>query len=318
MNLLKNKKVIFLMGPTACGKTELAINLANRLPVEIINVDSAQIYIGMDIGTNKPSKQQLALTKHHLIDIRLPNQHYSVADFCSDADNLIKSIHAKNKIPLLVGGTMLYFYGLCFGLSDLPSRNLDIRNDILRLAAGSGWEKVYAKLKSIDPMAASNIDMHDTQRIQRALEINLLTGKNLKDCFHKLNNFLAPDLDIYYFAMWQEDRAILHNNIKDRFYSMLQQGLVEEVERLLKQQIPLSMPAMRCVGYRQIIEYLQHKISKEEAYQKAIIATRQLAKRQFTWLRKWQTLVDLTLIQANLTQNLNQNNLDLIFKTLSL
>ena len=306
------KPVIFLMGPTACGKTSLAIELAKTMPISIINVDSAQIYIGMDIGTNKPTKEQLATTKHHLIDICLPQNNYSVAEFCKDANNLIKQIHANGSIPLLVGGTMLYFYALNFGLAELPAKNTDVRQDILQSAVEHGWPEMHARLAKLDPTIANNIAINDSQRIQRALEINILTGKKVSDCFNynKINNFMA-DCNIYYFGLLQQDRAVLHKKIADRFDSMVKQGFIEEVEYLLQQNIPLSMPAMRCVGYRQIIEYLQNKASKEAAYQKAIIATRQLAKRQYTWLRKWQKLVDLQLIYS---ESLEQHNLDLITK----
>ena len=306
------KPVIFLMGPTACGKTSLAIELAKIMPISIINVDSAQIYIGMDIGTNKPSKEQLAITKHHLIDICLPQNNYSVAEFCENANKLIKEIHAKGSIPLLVGGTMLYFYALNFGLSELPAKNTVVRQDILQLAAQYGWPEMHARLTKLDPVAAKNININDSQRIQRALEVNILTGHKLTDCFSKTNNFIENS-NIYYFALLQQDRAILHKNIEDRFYNMVQQGFIEEVERLLQLNIPLTMPSMRCVGYRQISEYLQHKISKEQAYQKTIIATRQLAKRQYTWLRKWQKLVDLQVLY---TESPEQYNLDLISKVL--
>lgn len=294
---MNNKKIICLMGPTACGKTSLAIELINKYPIEIINVDSAQIYVGMDIGTNKPSKAELALTKHNLIDICLPNQYYSVAQFCQDAKRLINKIHSNNKIPLLVGGTMLYFYGLCFGLSKLPPKDEAIRNDILALALEYGWPKVYNHLAQLDPGAAKNIDISDSQRIQRALEINLLTGQTVANCFKNLNSFL-DGWDVRYFAIMQQDRAILHKNIAARFYSMIQQGFIEEAKWLLDQRIPAVMPSMRCVGYRQIIEYLQNNITKEAAFEKAIIATRQLAKRQYTWLRKWQKLVDVKVLNA--------------------
>lgn len=301
---MSNKKIICLMGPTACGKTALAIELVNKYPVEIINVDSAQIYIGMDIGTNKPSKEELMLAKHNLIDICVPNQHYSVAQFCQDAKKLINDIHANNKIPLLVGGTMLYFYGLCFGLSKLPAKDDAIRDDIIALALEHGWPKVHDKLAQLDPGAAKNIDVFDSQRIQRALEINLLTGQAVASCFKNLNNFV-DNLDIKYFAIMQQDRSVLHKNIEVRFYNMIQRGFIEEAKWLLDQKIPTVMPSMRCVGYRQIIEYLQNKISKEESFQKAIIATRQLAKRQYTWLRKWQKLVDLKVLYTEDPLDLN-------------
>ncbi len=294
------KTAIFLMGPTACGKTELAIELASILPVEIINVDSAQIYIGMDIGTNKPTKDQLAVVKHHLIDICLPQNYYSVAEFCKNANQLLEQIHSKGSIPLLVGGTMLYFYALCFGLSELPEKNIAIRNDISELATQYGWPEMHARLKKLDPGAANKIEINDSQRIQRALEVITVTGgKKFSDHLIKQDRFLN-DWNIHYFALLYQDRAILHKNIEERFYAMVKDGFVEEVEQLLQQNIPLNMPSMRCVGYRQISEYLNNKskISQFDAYQKTIFATRQLAKRQYTWLRKWQNIVDLNLLYS--------------------
>ena len=305
---MKNKTAIFLMGPTACGKTNLAISMSQNIPVEIINVDSAQVYIGMDIGTNKPTKEELAITPHHLIDICSPKNNYSVAKFCNDVNNLLTEIHNRGKIPLLVGGTMLYFYALCFGLSKLPSQNLEIRNNINLDAEQYGWPNMHVKLAELDLKAANNIGINDSQRIQRALEVISITGQKFSDYLIERNNFMN-DWNIQYFAIVQNDRKVLHKKIADRFYIMLEKGLVDEVARLLQQDIPIDMPSMRCVGYRQIIEYLQDKVPEQEAYQKVIFATRQLAKRQYTWLRKWQTLVDLNILQTELSE---QHNLWLI------
>ena len=305
---MKNKTAIFLMGPTACGKTNLAISMSQNIPVEIINVDSAQVYIGMDIGTNKPTKEELAITPHHLIDICSPKNNYSVAKFCNDVNHLLTEIHNRGKIPLLVGGTMLYFYALCFGLSKLPSQNLEIRNNINLDAEQYGWPNMHVKLAELDLKAANNIGINDSQRIQRALEVISITGQKFSDYLIERNNFMN-DWNIQYFAIVQNDRKVLHKKIADRFYIMLEKGLVDEVARLLQQDIPIDMPSMRCVGYRQIIEYLQDKVPEQEAYQKVIFATRQLAKRQYTWLRKWQTLVDLNILQTELSE---QHNLWLI------
>jgi len=305
---MKNKTAIFLMGPTACGKTNLAISMSQNIPVEIINVDSAQVYIGMDIGTNKPTKEELAITPHHLIDICSPKNNYSVAKFCNDVNNLLTEIHNRGKIPLLVGGTMLYFYALCFGLSKLPSQNLEIRNNINLDAEQYGWPNMHVKLAELDLKAANNIGINDSQRIQRALEVISITGQKFSDYLIERNSFMN-DWNIQYFAIVQNDRKVLHKKIADRFYIMLEKGLVDEVARLLQQDIPIDMPSMRCVGYRQIIEYLQDKVPEQEAYQKVIFATRQLAKRQYTWLRKWQTLVDLNILQTELSE---QHNLWLI------
>lgn len=295
------KKAIILMGPTACGKTDLAIELTKVLPVEIINVDSAQVYIGMDIGTNKPNKLQLAATKHHLIDICHPNQIYSVAKFCQDVSKLLMEINSRGKIPLLVGGSMLYFYGLCFGLSKLPSADPNLRKNLDLEASEYGWQVMHTKLSKLDPLTASKISINDSQRIQRALEICLLTGKTLDKYLASSTKFLSG-WNVKYFAIIHKDRKILHHKIATRFNSMLQLGLIAEVEWLCSKNFDINLPAMRSVGYKQLIAYLQGKISKQLACEQAIVATRQLAKKQYTWLRKWQNLVDLNLLDASLEQ----------------
>lgn len=302
------------MGPTACGKTSLAIAMAKILPIEVINVDSAQVYIGMDIGTNKLSKEELIITKHHLIDICSPKNNYSVAQFCTDASRLLEEIHARGNIPLLVGGTMLYFYTLCFGLSKLPSANLEMRNDINQQAEIHGWPYLHTKLAKLDSKTADKLSINDGQRIQRALEVCATTGKKFSDYLTttERQDFI-DNWNIKYFAIVQQDRKVLHNKIANRFYNMLERGFVNEVAGLLEQEIPIDMPAMRSVGYRQIIEYLQDKITEQEAHDKAIIATRQLAKRQYTWLRKWQSLVDLHLLYAESSE---PHNLGLITRNI--
>ncbi len=292
------------MGPTACGKTNLAINLSQKLPIEIINVDSAQVYIGMDIGTNKPNKSELATAKHHLIDICHPQEHYSVAKFCENASLLLNKIHARGKIPLLVGGTMLYFYGLCFGLNDLPAADPVVRHNIDLEADKYGWQYLHAKLAKIDPQMAYKIQPTDKQRIQRGLEVFMLTGKSMSSYLitEKHMNFLDTDhWNVKYFALVDGQRELLHKKIATRFYSMIKQGFIEEVAWLLAQNIPLSAPSMRCVGYRQLAEYLQNITDRETAYQNTINSTRQLAKRQYTWLRKWKNLVDLNFLNAEST-----------------
>lgn len=309
-----NKTAIFLMGPTGCGKTKLAIKLAEKLPIEVINVDSAQVYIGMDIGTGKPNKADLALIKHHLIDICYPSDNYSVAEFCTDASLLLNQIHANGKIPLLVGGTMLYFYSLCFGLNELPSADFSIRQQIDLEASKHGWSHLYDMLVKIDPQIASKININDKQRIQRALEVFILTGKNMSYylSIKKKMNFMA-DWQVKYFALIHEQRKYLHEKITARFYDMLQQGFTDEVAYLLEQNIPLNAPAMRCVGYRQLAEYLINKTNQATAYQKAINATKQLAKRQYTWLRKWKKLVKLNFLNA---ERENLENLMLIINNI--
>lgn len=311
---IMNNTVIILMGPTGCGKTNLAISLSKKIPLEIINVDSAQVYIGMDIGTNKPNKAELNMAKHYLIDICHPRNHYSVAKFCDDASLLINKIHAEGKIPLLVGGTMLYFYALCFGLNDLPSSEPSIRQQIDLEANKYGWKYLYDKLASIDPELADKIEPNDKQRIQRGLEIFMLTGNKMSSYFFskKQMNFLNG-FDVKYFAIAYEKRDLLHEQIASRFYSMLNNGFMEEVSWLLEQNIPLNAPSMRCVGYRQLAEYLQNVTDRETAYQNAINATRQLAKRQYTWLRRWKNLVDLNFLSS---ESCDLENLRLIISNI--
>lgn len=304
------------MGPTACGKTNLAINLSQQLPIEIINVDSAQVYIGMDIGTNKPNRTELTIVKHHLIDICNPQEYYSVSKFCEDASILLNKIHARGKIPLLVGGTMLYFYALCFGLNNLPSADPVIRRNLDLEADKYGWKYLHAKLAKIDPQIAYKIQPTDKQRIQRGLEVFMLTGKSMSSYLitEKQMKFLDTDhWNVKYFALVDGQRELLHKKIATRFYSMIQQGFIEEVAWLLTQNITLSAPAMRCVGYRQLAEYLQNITDRETACQNAINSTRQLAKRQYTWLRKWKNLVNLTFLNAEST---DLENLKLIISNI--
>jgi tRNA dimethylallyltransferase len=308
------KSAIFLMGPTCCGKTDLALKLAEYLPIEMINVDSAQVYRGMDIGTSKPTAQELAKVPHHLIDICSPLENYSAAEFCQDAVKLMIDIHARGKIPLLVGGTMLYFYALQFGLSELPPANLSIRQNLNQQASQSGWPQLHSKLQDLDPEAAAAIGINDSKRIQRALEVCLVSGNKFSELLsQQKNNLFINDWRVHYFAIQEPDRAVLHRKIADRFQQMLQQGLLAEVNKLLQQGVTLEMPAMRCVGYRQLAKFLQNQDTEQQAYQKAIFATRQLAKRQFTWLRKWNKMVELHVLLSNHQQS---DNLGLITRNI--
>lgn len=275
------------MGPTASGKTQLAVELVQHYPMEIISVDSAMVYRTMDIGTAKPDPVILAKAPHHLIDIRDPADAYSAAQFCDDAFKKIDEILQKNKIPLLVGGTMLYFRALQQGLSDLPSANAAIRNKLTEQALAVGWPKMHDFLKKIDPIAADRIHPHDAQRIQRAIEVYELTGKNLTAgqavCHSRTANYRFFNL-----AVAPLDRGVLHLRIAARFKQMLKDGLVEEVQKLqARGDLNLEMPAIRSVGYRQVWEYLLGQLTFEEMQERGIIATRQLAKRQLTWLRSW-------------------------------
>lgn len=278
--------IICLMGPTASGKTPLAIELVQQFPLEIVSVDSAMIYKGMDIGTAKPDAATLKIAPHHLIDILDPKEIYSAGQFREDALKLINDIHARNKIPLLVGGTMLYFRVLQSGLATLPQANPEIREQLLQRANQVGWEALHLELAKLDPIAATRIHPNDSQRIQRALEIFYVTGQPMSSLL--TNHVDLSNYDIKYVALMPTDRARLHARIAERFEKMLAQGFVEEVQTLFKRgDLNLNLPAIRAVGYSQIWEHLSGNIAYADMCAQAIAATRQLAKRQITWLRSW-------------------------------
>ncbi len=273
------------MGPTAAGKTELAIELVEKFNMEIISMDSALVYRQMDIGTAKPSAEILRRAAHHLIDIRDPVEFYSVAEFSAAATVLIKDILSRGKVPLLVGGTMLYYRALTDGLSDLPKANEAIRQRLCREAQKKSWAQMHGQLRCIDPDSASRIHPNDSQRIQRALEVYRLTGNSMSNWIKAYQSVGLP-YDFIKIAISPGDRSVLHHRIEKRFNDMLQQGFIEEVERLRERgDLNLEKPSMRCVGYRQIWQYLDGEFDKEEARLKGIHASRQLAKRQLTWLR---------------------------------
>lgn len=278
--------IFCLMGPTASGKTGLACELVHHFPFEIISVDSAMIYRDMDIGTAKPSNQELLLAPHHLIDIKDPTESYSAAQFCTDASSLCESIIKKGKIPLLVGGTMMYFNALQKGLSVLPEADESIRQRLEAEAAEYGWGFLHQKLAEIDPETAKRVHAHDAQRIQRALEVYHLTGITLSEFLAKQKS--GVNYRFINFVLFPEQRSWLHERIAQRFDQMLDDGLIKEVQKLLnKWQLSMSLPSMRCVGYRQVLEYLQGDYDASTLREKGIAATRQLAKRQLTWLRHW-------------------------------
>lgn len=278
---------IFLMGPTASGKTDLAIQLRSSLPVEVISVDSALIYKGMDIGTAKPSKEELDLAPHRLIDILDPSESYSAMNFRADALREMADITAQGKIPLLVGGTMLYYKALIEGLSPLPSANENIRAEIEQKAE-QGWATLHAELAKIDPISAARINPSDSQRINRALEVFYITGKSLTELTEEKGEALP--YDFVQFAIAPQDRHILHDRIEQRFHKMIELGFQTEVEKLYaRSDLNINLPSIRCVGYRQMWEYLQGDYDHEEMIFRGICATRQLAKRQLTWLRGWKT-----------------------------
>lgn len=286
-------KIICLMGPTASGKTDLAMQLVQQFPCEIISVDSAMVYRGMDIGTAKPSPAQLREVPHHLIDIRDPAETYSVAEFCADVTKLVDEIIQRNKIPLLVGGTMMYFKSLQQGLSQLPPANDEIRQQISFEAEQVGWAAMHQRLAEIDPIAAQRIKPNDAQRLQRCWEIYRLTGKTMTAMQQEeIRNQYLAGYQIINLGLIPDDRIDLHVKIKQRFEQMLVLGLIEEVEQLFKRHdLHRNLPSMRSVNYRQVCDYLAGEINFEEMKEKAIIATRQLAKRQMTWLRSWGNLI---------------------------
>ncbi len=289
MDVNQDRPVIFLMGSTATGKTDLAQSLYDRFPVELISVDAAQVYRGMDIGTAKPEPAQLAHYPHHLIDIRSPQQPYSAADFAQDARRLIYDVHSRNKIPLLVGGTMFYFKALEIGLSKLPSADVAIRKQIEQKVSQFGISEIHRQLRQIDPVMADKIDPHDSQRIQRAMEIYQVTGESPSN---QMKPGIGLDFPLIKLALFNPNRSALHQRIAERFDSMLQQGLIDEV-RKLRASLPdrEAFPSMRIVGYRQITALLREEIDYREMVEAAVAATRQLAKRQLTWLRQQSNLV---------------------------
>lgn len=290
-------RAIALLGPTASGKTAGALAIANAMPVEIISVDSALVYRDMNIGTAKPDTDELARCPHHLIDIVSPEQSYSAARFRDDALRLMDEISARGRIPLLVGGTMMYFKALRDGISDLPQADADLRREIDREAEHLGWPALHTRLEGLDPQAAAGLEPTDAQRIQRALEIVILTGRPLAENYARREEG-AVRHRMLTLALAPTERSVLHQRIAARFDAMLATGLVEEVRRLReKYRLDLSLPSMRCVGYRQAWEFLEGTISAEELRFKGIAATRQLAKRQLTWQRKfretWPDLIEL-------------------------
>jgi len=278
---------ICLMGATATGKTALALALHERLPVEIISVDSSQVYRGMDIGTAKPTSAELARAPHRLIDIRDPAESYSAAEFCADARREMEAIRQAGRIPLLVGGTMFYFHSLEYGLSDLPSADPEVRARLSADADRLGWEGMHARLAEVDPVTADRIHPNDAQRIQRALEIYELTGQ-APSAINSQSASAAREYRFIKVGLQISDRVKLHENIAKRFHDMLDRGLIAEVEQLYSRgDLTPALPSIRTVGYRQIWEYLTKKVNYNQMIENALAATRQLAKRQMTWLRSY-------------------------------
>jgi tRNA dimethylallyltransferase len=287
-------RAIFVMGPTASGKTALAIELRKHLPVELINVDSAQIYRGLDIGSAKPDAATLAAAPHRLLDIRDPAQAYSAAEFLADAKSEMDNIVAAGKVPLLVGGSMMYFKVLLEGLSDLPEANQQVRAEIEQQAALEGWPALYRELESVDPETASRLHPNHSQRIQRALEVYRLSGVPLSSLQGRFTGGLQDKYDIVQFSLLPQNRSLLHSRIEARFQQMMESGFEQEVQQLYQRgDLHVNLPAIRSVGYRQFWDYCAGECSLAEAQEKAVIATRQLAKRQMTWLRNWPQAVEI-------------------------
>ena len=275
------------MGPTASGKTAVSLGLTLRLPLEIVSVDSAQVFRDMDIGTAKPDRATLAQFPHRLIDLISPEESYSAARFRADALRVMAEITARGKIPLLAGGTMLYFKALRDGLSDLPQADADLRRAIDAEAQLRGWGALHAELAALDPAAAARLKPTDAQRIQRALEVVRLTGAPLAESLARKSEPAAP-YRLIQLALLPSDRAVLHERIARRFDAMLDAGLIDEAMALRKKyRLHAGLPSMRCVGYRQVWEYLEGGGDRAALREKGIAATRQLAKRQLTWLRSW-------------------------------
>ncbi|HCP78078.1 MAG: tRNA (adenosine(37)-N6)-dimethylallyltransferase MiaA [Pusillimonas sp.] len=278
--------VICLAGPTASGKSAATLALARHWPIEIINVDSATIYRQMDIGTAKPSPQEQHSVPHHLLDIRDPSESYSAADFCSDALKLIDEIHSRNRLALLCGGTMMYYKALREGLNNLPAANPAIRQALENEAAALGWPAMHGQLQHVDPPTAQRLAPNDSQRIQRALEIYRITGRPMSQWLADQPPVQKAPWNYVTISLEPSDRSVLHDRIAQRYQAMIEAGLVAEVQALFNRgDLNESMPSIRCVGYRQIWACLKGEVDLPTAIEQAIAATRQLAKRQLTWLR---------------------------------
>lgn len=297
---------ILLMGPTASGKTGVAVDLIKHFPCEIVSVDSALVYRHMDIGTAKPDADILAKAPHHLINLIDPTQSYSAAQFRKDALRVMAEIAVRGNIPLLVGGTMLYFKALLDGLSNLPQADAALRAELDQRAKKIGWPAMHAELAKLDPETAARLKPMDAQRIQRALEICILSGESMSSQLGKADTTPLPYRFIK-IALVPSDRKVLHERISTRFDAMLKAGLVEEVKKL-REQFALNpeTPSMRCVGYRQAWEYLEGEITQEGLRDKGIIATRQLAKRQMTWLRSMEGVTEFDCLEGSLTKQVQE------------
>lgn len=298
--------VVSIMGPTASGKTAAALAIAKSIPCEIISVDSALIYRGMDIGTAKPSDEERSQVPHHLIDILDPSLSYSVKQFRDDACRLIADIQARSKLPLLVGGTMLYFKALRDGLDDLPSADLALRSQLDMEITRHGTAALHARLRELDPITAERLNPNDTQRVQRAMEIILLSGQPMSSQLDKADKPELP-FELMSLALEPSDRKVLHERIAQRFDVMLsaKPGLIEETAALKQRSdLHIGLPSIRCVGYRQAWDYLDGKINRDNLREMGIAATRQLAKRQLTWLRSMHDRHVIDCLSSNPTEQI--------------
>ena len=299
-----SQTVITLRGPTASGKTDLAISLIKKLPLEIVSVDSVMVYRGLDIGSAKPNQQILDQYPHHLVNISDPENDYSLGKFFKDVTKAIQLITQNKKIPILVGGTMMYFNILSKGLSNLPSSDLDIRKRIEHQAEQMGWPELHKKLSEVDPRSATKIKPNDKQRIQRALEVFELTGKPLSEFFKNQKN--TKNYNFFNVCLFPTNRDYLYQRINSRFSQMLSDGLVDEVKNLLaSSNLSPSNNSMKSIGYREICAFIESKTTLEVAEQNATMATRRLAKRQITWLRSIKSQNSYDIFEKNLVQKIS-------------
>lgn len=293
-----NRKAVLLMGPTASGKTDIALSLCKRFPSDIISVDSALVYRGMDIGTAKPDADTLRRAPHQLIDIRDPEESFSAGEFVRLARSAMEASFAQGKLPLLVGGTMMYFRALTQGIAELPTADKAIRAQIDLEAAGKGWPAMHAELVAVDPEVAARLSPNDSQRIQRALEVFRSSGKPLSE-WQQQADAVIGDIEFIKIALEVEPREVLHERIELRLEQMIDNGFLDEVRTLhARPDLTADMPSMRCVGYRQFWKYLEGDFEQGEARDRALFATRQLAKRQLTWLRSEKSVFSVDALEA--------------------
>jgi len=295
---LNSNKAIIIRGPTASGKTDLSLRLAENLPIEIISVDSVMVYKGLDIGSAKPAKEILDQYPHHLIDICDPGDNYSAGKFVEDAQQKIKDIQADNRIPVLVGGTMMYYKVLQDGLNELPKANDEIRNQINQEAKDQGWPEMHRKLKGIDPEAAKKIKLNDRQRIQRAIEVYMISGTTISELKKKGSG--NHEFEFLAFSLMPTDREALYQNINLRFDSMIEDGLLDEVISLLDDDlVSVNSHSMQSIGYKEMLDHIGGKISLDEAVDAAKMSSRRYAKRQITWLRSMDDQYKLDPLNGN-------------------